>query len=98
MLVVRCVDVCSSDLAGFEKAWGPEHTSTLDTVNNLGVLYQTQGHLEDAERMYKHALAGYEKTLGSEHKSTQRTTNNLKRLHAAQGNLNDNHRKQVRVR
>ena len=30
-------------LAGFEKAWGPDHTSTLDTVNNLGVLYQKQG-------------------------------------------------------
>jgi hypothetical protein len=26
-------------LAGKEKAWGPEHTSTLDTVNNLGSLY-----------------------------------------------------------
>jgi hypothetical protein len=24
-------------LAGFEKAWGPEHTNTLDTVNNLGL-------------------------------------------------------------
>jgi hypothetical protein len=23
-------------LAGYEKAWGPEHTSTLDIVNNLG--------------------------------------------------------------
>ena len=26
-------------LEGKEKAWGPEHTSTLDTVNNLGILY-----------------------------------------------------------
>jgi len=39
-------------LAGREKAWGPEHTSTLDTVNNLGNLYKNQGHLDDAERMY----------------------------------------------
>src|SRR5437773_7526126 len=30
-------------LAGKEKALGPEHTSTLDTVNNLGVLYRNQG-------------------------------------------------------
>ena len=26
-------------LDGFEKAWGPGHTSTLDTINNLGLLY-----------------------------------------------------------
>jgi hypothetical protein len=25
-------------LQGKEKAWGPDHTSTLDTVNNLGLL------------------------------------------------------------
>jgi Tetratricopeptide repeat len=26
-------------LQGYEKVWGAEHTSTLDTVNNLGLLY-----------------------------------------------------------
>ena len=25
-------------LQGREKAWGPDHTSTLSTVNNLGLL------------------------------------------------------------
>ena len=29
-------------LAGFEKALGSEHKSTLRTVHNLGVLYQDQ--------------------------------------------------------
>jgi len=33
-------------LAGKEKAWGCEHASTLDTINNLG----------DAEGMYNNAL------------------------------------------
>jgi hypothetical protein len=46
-------------LAGYEKALGPEHTSTLLTVNNLGALYADQGHLEDPERMYNRALAGF---------------------------------------
>src|SRR5207248_979101 len=36
-------------LAGYEKALGPEHTSTLDTVNNLGSLYRDQGKLAEAE-------------------------------------------------
>jgi tetratricopeptide (TPR) repeat protein len=57
-------------LAGYEKAWGPEHTSTLDTVNNLGNLYKNQGRHKDAEMMYNRALAGYEKALGPEHTST----------------------------
>jgi tetratricopeptide (TPR) repeat protein len=30
-------------LQGKEKAWGPDHTSTLDTVNNLGLLYLPAG-------------------------------------------------------
>ncbi|KZL77014.1 kinesin light chain 1, partial [Colletotrichum incanum] len=36
-------------LQGYEKAWGSEHTETLDTVNNLGNLYSKQGRLKEAE-------------------------------------------------
>jgi Tfp pilus assembly protein PilF len=45
-------------LQGYEKALGPEHTSTLNTVNNLGNLYADQGKLGEAERMYERALQG----------------------------------------
>ena len=38
-------------LAGKEKAWGAEYTSTLDTVNNLGALYKAQGKMKEAEEM-----------------------------------------------
>ena len=67
--------MCSSDLyeralAGREKALGTEHTSTLDTVNNLGALYANQGKLAAAEQMYGRALAGYEKALGKENTTT----------------------------
>jgi tetratricopeptide (TPR) repeat protein len=51
-------------LQGFEKAWGPDHTSTLDTVHNLGALYADQGKLNKAKKMYQRALQGYEKALG----------------------------------
>ncbi|KAI1322058.1 hypothetical protein F5Y16DRAFT_387636 [Xylariaceae sp. FL0255] len=53
-------------LRGFEKAWGPDHTSTLDTVNTLGTLYADQGKLEKAEAMYERALRGYEKAIGAQ--------------------------------
>ncbi|SLM38841.1 nb-arc and tpr domain protein [Lasallia pustulata] len=48
-------------LEGYEKAWGPEHTSTLNTINNLGSLYSSQGKMAEAEAMYRRALEGYEK-------------------------------------
>jgi tetratricopeptide (TPR) repeat protein len=53
-------------LEGKEKALGPDHTSTLLTVNNLGLLYADQGKLVEAEAMYERALQGYEDALGPE--------------------------------
>jgi tetratricopeptide (TPR) repeat protein len=43
-------------LQGKEEALGPDHTSTLSTVNNLGNLYANQGKLAEAEEMYTRAL------------------------------------------
>jgi hypothetical protein len=31
--------------------WGPEHILTLNTVNNLGILYTNQGKLDEAKKM-----------------------------------------------
>lgn len=51
------------DLQGYEKPWGPDHTSTLNAFNNLGVLYADPGRLDEAEKMYVRILQGYEKAL-----------------------------------
>jgi hypothetical protein len=67
-------------LKGKEKAWGPEHTSTLDTVNNLGALYSDQGRLKEVEEMYQRALKGYEKLRGRDHPNTMAVADNLRRL------------------
>ena len=74
-------------LEGYEKAWGPKHTSTLITVNNLGNLYANQGKIIEAEKMYQRALKGYEKAWGPEHTSTLDTVNNLSVLYAKQGKI-----------
>jgi tetratricopeptide (TPR) repeat protein len=47
-------------LREYEEAFGLDHSSTLDTVNNLGLLYADQGRLGEAEQMYMRALRGYE--------------------------------------
>jgi tetratricopeptide (TPR) repeat protein len=67
-------------LQGYEKAWGPEHTSTLNTVNNLGSLYADLGRLDEAEKMYQRALQGYEKLFGYEHERCRRLRRALARL------------------
>jgi tetratricopeptide (TPR) repeat protein len=59
-------------LEGYEKAWGVEHTSTLNTVNNLGLLYADQGKMAEAEKMYQQALKGYQTALGPNHAKCQR--------------------------
>jgi tetratricopeptide (TPR) repeat protein len=76
-------------LQGKEKAWGLEHTSTLETVNNLGILYKDLGRLNKAETMYQRALQGFEKAWGLEHTSTLNTINNLGNLYKDLGRLDE---------
>ncbi|KAJ9493515.1 hypothetical protein H2202_011017 [Exophiala xenobiotica] len=76
-------------LAGYEKTLGADHTSTLTTVNELGLLYTDQGKLEEAEKMSDRALAGFEKALGVDHTSTLNTVNNLGNIYLNQGKLDE---------
>jgi tetratricopeptide (TPR) repeat protein len=70
------------------EALGPAHTSTLDTVNNLGLLYVDQGKLDKAEQMYGRALQGYKEALGDERVQRYRpalnTLENLGNLYVLQ--------------
>jgi tetratricopeptide (TPR) repeat protein len=66
---------------------GPDHTSILDTINNLGTLYFYQAKLAQAETMYQRALQGFEDALGSGHTATLDVVNNLGKLYAKQGKL-----------
>ena len=76
-------------LKGFEDACGPKHTSTLNTINNLGVLYNAQGKMNEAEQMYVRALRGYEEAWGAKHASTLDTVNNLGLLYVDQGKMKE---------
>jgi tetratricopeptide (TPR) repeat protein len=64
-------------LAGKEKALVSDHTSTLDTVHNIGLLYSGQGKLKEAGDIYQRALAGYERVLGPNHNRTRRLVDRL---------------------
>jgi hypothetical protein len=77
--------MCQHALNGYEKRLGPDHTSTLGTVGNLGNLYADQSKRKEAEEMYQRALNGYEKALGPDHTSTLDTAHNLGYLYVDQG-------------
>jgi len=71
-----------------EKALGPDHTTTLGILNNLGILYSDQGKLDEAEQMYLRASTGYERQLGQDHPRTRTIVGNLAKLRRQQGNVN----------
>ncbi|KAH6653642.1 kinesin light chain [Truncatella angustata] len=72
--LIEAEDMYLRALRGNEKAWGPDHTSTLST-------------LVEAEDMYLRALRGNEKAWGPDHTSTLSTVHNLAGLYADQGKL-----------
>jgi tetratricopeptide (TPR) repeat protein len=76
-------------LLGKKKALGPDDSSTLNTVHNLGLLFKDQGNFKEAEEMYRRALAGKEETLGLYHISTLDSVNNLGLLSKDRGKLED---------
>ena len=47
-----------------ETALGPEHPDLAVWLNNLALLYQTQGRYAEAEPLHKRSLAIQEKALG----------------------------------
>ena len=82
-------DMYVQALQTFEKTWGLEHIWTLETVNNLGALYNYQGKMDKAEEMYQRALEGYEKALGPEHTSTLLIAKNLGNLYKDQSKMDE---------
>mgnify|MGYP003319805079 CR=1 FL=1 len=57
-------------LEGRRAELGDRHPDTLSSINNLGMLLQDLGKLEDAEPLLRRALEGTDAALGKSHPST----------------------------
>jgi tetratricopeptide (TPR) repeat protein len=55
-----------------EKALGPDHPSTANSLKNLGLFYAKRGRLLQAEPLLRRALAIAEKAVGIEDPKTTR--------------------------
>ena len=65
--------------------FGPEDPRLATSLNNLALLYKSQGRYEAAEPLHKRALAIKEKALGPDHPDVATSLNNLAGLYRAQG-------------
>ncbi|MDA8632343.1 tetratricopeptide repeat protein [Verrucomicrobiales bacterium] len=72
-------------LEGEERVLGPDHPTTLKSVNSLGILLYDKGDYEGAEKLYRRALGGQEKELGPDHPDTLSSVNSLGILLANKG-------------
>jgi hypothetical protein len=52
------------------ETWGPGYILILNTVNNIGPLYRSQGKMNEAEKTYSRAPEWYEMVLGLENITT----------------------------
>ena len=80
--MVEAEDMYMRTVRGYEKAWGAEYTSTLDTINNLGILYEDQTKMAEAEEMFVRALKGCGKAAVKDHPRTPKVAHSLRGLHA----------------
>ncbi|MEM9597608.1 MAG: serine/threonine-protein kinase, partial [Acidobacteriota bacterium] len=66
---------------------GPEDPQTIQSLNDVAVLLERQGKLEEAEPLLRQVLERQRKLLGSDHDAVARTLNNLGVLLQNQGDL-----------
>ncbi|MCS6880196.1 MAG: tetratricopeptide repeat protein [Oscillochloridaceae bacterium] len=64
-------------LAIRERALGPDHPDTAQSLHNLAELFRVQGNYAAAEQLMIRALRIYEARLGPDHPDTQRARRNL---------------------
>jgi tetratricopeptide (TPR) repeat protein len=81
----QAMPVARNVLAICEKALGPEHPLTAESLNNLAVFLRVRGDLAGARPLQERALAIREKALGPEHPDTATSLYSVARLLRDQG-------------
>jgi tetratricopeptide (TPR) repeat protein len=87
---LREAEVCLRDaLDKRRRVLGGDHRDTLDSLNNLAVVLQTENKLKEAEACYREAVDKFRRTVGSEHKYTLDAVGNLGSLLQREHRAND---------
>ncbi|RHZ58905.1 hypothetical protein CDV55_105072 [Aspergillus turcosus] len=90
LLQQRLLPHAKNSVLMLQSEWSvPQDEQTLQAINKLGLLYNDQGMLKEAEKLHQYALRGKEATLGLDHLSTMETVNQLGNVYADQGRLKE---------
>ncbi|KAL4860899.1 hypothetical protein BDV12DRAFT_86385 [Aspergillus spectabilis] len=75
----------------FKHSWDKVDSSEalLFAVHMLGIMYQDQGRINEANQLFQLALHGRESLLGADHANTLASANNLAILYRTQGKLHE---------
>lgn len=65
--------------------WQARPLEILNTLLDLGTVYQSMGRLPDAEATFEEALAGFQDVVGPDHPSTVVALNNLGQIYEKEG-------------
>ena len=71
-------------LALAHEAFGPRHSDTLQSMNNLAALYASQGRTREAEPLLSEVLQLRRELLGPHHSGTLQSMQHLALLYASQ--------------
>ena len=85
----RGVVVAKKALEVAEQNVSSNHPDVATSLNNLALLYNTQGHYAQAEPLYKRSLAIKEKALGPDHPSVATSLNNLAKLYLVMDRIDE---------
>ena len=78
-------DLSHEALKGRQRKLGEEHPDTLESKNDLAVLYKKKGDYDKAEKLLLEAIEGRRLKLGDTHPHTLESWNNLLGLYEAWG-------------
>ena len=56
-----------------QRVHGPDHPSTLVTMDNLGAIFMQDGRNADAEKLFRQVVDSQRRVLGPEHPNTLRS-------------------------
>ena len=72
-----------------EQQLGADHPSVATSLNNLALLYRSQGKYSEAEPLYLRSLEIRERELGADHPDVATSLNNLAALYKLQGKYSE---------
>ena len=81
------VEMAEAAAKGLERTLGPEHSYTLDALNNLALAYQAVGRLPEAIALIERVRDARNAKFGPDHPENLTTLNNLAQAYKSVGRL-----------